>query len=422
MTLPKPSGVFGVGCIDLMTKAACIPTDLHPRILCESDLGSFMRLYYPSDASTSTKDKTTWIPGPNQTFYSYALASYAKMGRLVGWAVHWLYKNVKMDAVKNCSLIDQTSWGNQIKNQIIEESEKLPLIIFSHGIGGQRALYSVFCTQLASEGFVVAAIEHRDRSGMATFIVDDSSKPVEISYFPDNAKTQEEKKDFMKLRNEQLEKRTKEVSAALDLLEKLDSTPEDIYNCIETESDLNMFKGRINTSYPLMMGHSFGGATMANALKKEPRLKCGVGLDVWFEPFLDDFFDSPTEKDRKPTFLIFTEYFNFKYNMKRCYSYIKSFATNFIEIVTLKHTRHYDQCDIPGMIPSFVTDIMDKKHDINLPYKDAILSQRKLISDYCWKYFGNKETLEPVKLLNDEYQLDDVFMLGSPIKDEQIAS
>lgn len=38
---------------------------------------------------------------------------------------------------------------------------KFPVVIFSHGISGNRLIYSTFCSSLASHGFVVAAVEHR---------------------------------------------------------------------------------------------------------------------------------------------------------------------------------------------------------------------------------------------------------------------
>ena len=37
----------------------------------------------------------------------------------------------------------------------------LPVIMFSHGVAGMRTTYSAICCDLASHGYLVAAIEHR---------------------------------------------------------------------------------------------------------------------------------------------------------------------------------------------------------------------------------------------------------------------
>ena len=39
--------------------------------------------------------------------------------------------------------------------------EPFPVIVFSHGLSAMRTIYSGICCDLASHGYVVAAVEHR---------------------------------------------------------------------------------------------------------------------------------------------------------------------------------------------------------------------------------------------------------------------
>jgi hypothetical protein len=41
-------------------------------------------------------------------------------------------------------------------------SSGFPVVLFSHGLGGHRSLYSMLCAELASQGYVVFAAEHAD--------------------------------------------------------------------------------------------------------------------------------------------------------------------------------------------------------------------------------------------------------------------
>ena len=41
------------------------------------------------------------------------------------------------------------------------EGKSLPCVVFSHGLGGNRLIYSTYCCELASQGCLVACVEHR---------------------------------------------------------------------------------------------------------------------------------------------------------------------------------------------------------------------------------------------------------------------
>lgn len=125
-----------------------------------------------------------------------------------------------------------------------------PLIIFSPGGGVSRLLYTTIMEELARRGYVVAAVDH----------------PYDalVVEFPDGRLIHVQDKGLDgELLELLVDTRAKDVSFVLDYLH---SVPKDAL--------VNM-----NTSHVISFGHSLGGATAAEAMLNDTRIKGGINLD-----------------------------------------------------------------------------------------------------------------------------------------------
>lgn len=153
--LPRPTGPFTVGFVDYEwrpTKTA--HTQSPPSYI-------LARIYYPSLPVTKHEEseemepewrgRSHWIPSPA---YFPGYGYYLKMPWYVASPLFRLMAgNTPIWAVENAPPTP-SSW-----------LPRLPLIIFSHGLAGIRTTYATICTDLASQGYIVAAIEHRYDTG-----------------------------------------------------------------------------------------------------------------------------------------------------------------------------------------------------------------------------------------------------------------
>ena len=73
---------------------------------------------------------------------------------------------------------------------------------------------------------------------------------------------------------------------------------------IQPIPDFSQFKGVMDTTKPIIAGHSFGGATTLLTLAEDTRFKAGIALDAWLFPVKDM---SLSDTVKQPILFINTE-------------------------------------------------------------------------------------------------------------------
>ncbi|MEO8397052.1 MAG: hypothetical protein ABI700_28920 [Chloroflexota bacterium] len=134
-------------------------------------------------------------------------------------------------------------------------SGKFPLLIFSPGFGGVADFYTSLVEEVASHGYIVAALAHPYSLGLVEF--------------PDGriiAAT-----DLVTQLNEANREKTAAIWAgdaefALDTLEKLNGSDP-------------LLAGHLDLDHMGAFGHSFGGATAAEIAHDDPRVLAAINMD-----------------------------------------------------------------------------------------------------------------------------------------------
>lgn len=267
--LPKYSGEYEVGTIDL--EVPCENKIIDPVILKETGKPAFelktvlFSLYYPSvKGPARRRHKHSWVPKP-LALQAEGYARFAKMNNWVGnhifLASLWLLVgHTKIPAHVDVPLHGTVEGENAPHTDI--PLPTFPIIIFSHGMASGRTSYTHYCGELASRGFIVAAIEHRDGSGPATTIKDKSQTSPLFSFTPQSLHPEPDYETFKKL---QLSMRQAEVDATVSILHQLNSGAGQSLANTNTYAEgtwLRAWAGRLNFDRMVIAGHSFG-ATLA---------------------------------------------------------------------------------------------------------------------------------------------------------------
>ncbi|KAJ4366382.1 hypothetical protein N0V83_008018 [Neocucurbitaria cava] len=155
-------------------------------------------------------------------------------------------------------------------------SNRWPVMMFSHGLGGSRNAYSHICGSLASHGVVVVAPDHRDGSSPLSIhhTPGQKEKLKRVEYRPIAHKPSTE---VYEARDEQLRIRLWELGMIHHALLKIDEgrrvknvAPEHHHHKKGEKDLLAMFTNLLSVHEPgsiSFAGHSFGACTMIQFVK-----------------------------------------------------------------------------------------------------------------------------------------------------------
>jgi predicted dienelactone hydrolase len=143
-----------------------------------------------------------------------------------------------------------------------------PLLVYSHGWRGFRAIHSTLLEELASHGYVVVALDHTHGS-LATVFPDGRVTPLDPRALPDQASAEERDAAGERL----VATYARDLETVIDQLDA--GLPPEVYATVDLD--------RVG-----LLGHSTGGGAAILACARLPECGAVVGLDPWVEPLPDD--------------------------------------------------------------------------------------------------------------------------------------
>jgi len=181
--------------------------------------------------------------------------------------------------------IDSNSYQYAI---LSEEQESYPLVVISHGWTGFRNLHTDLAELLASNGYIVACIDHTYGS-LATVFNDGTLAELDRNALPDENTVD----NFSDYSRNLVTTYGEDVRLTIDMLEMLDEGKISLEGYIseidaekieEQEFFETMFATHINCELIGVAGHSTGGGGAVRLAMTDERVDAVFGFDPWIEP------------------------------------------------------------------------------------------------------------------------------------------
>lgn len=249
--LPAPTGPYAVGSQVLYWEDRArdewfsAPADDKRRLV--------VQVWYPTDA-------------PNGQPMPYLLNADKRIDALANQLNMWSSLIEHMGEVKTNSYANAPLKARG-------DGAALPLLVFSHGLGGTRNQNAVQAEHLASHGYVVMSTDHAYDSYLTIF---EDGTTADFRSGADGDLSPEE---FWAFRTPQLQTRTADVRFMLDYIADL-------------QKGGDRFWQQVDATHVGVFGHSYGGATSIMAASEDARIKAVIALDGWMVPIPEKTIDA----------------------------------------------------------------------------------------------------------------------------------
>lgn len=317
--LPRYTGPHNVGAIDIEVPVRD-PRLIHDAVFKDTNKPAFkldtvlFTLYYPGEENVKSKvGHHYWVPQP----LWLTAVGYARFAHISNWVTNNIFTaamgilvggtripaEVDIPLVSSGEILHQTlsrqspaySKTSSSDTLVNDTSSGLPIIVFTHGMASSRTQYSHYLGELASRGYICAAIEHRDGSGPGTQIID-SSKPDQdpinrLHFGLDHVKTSpsspnpSHKITTDEFKRIQLSYREAEILETTHLIHSL-NTGSGGLKILSANSrkegqgaNLPSWINRLDTNTTILAGHSYGATGALQALKPPTIFSAGIALD-----------------------------------------------------------------------------------------------------------------------------------------------
>ena len=237
--MPKPDGLYEVG-----TQTFHFIDNNRDEVFTEDNNDKrelMVQIWYPAEHVNDKKGESLF-PEDKEIFKKY-MQAYSQKFKLPEFALDY-WKYIRSNSYESA--------------EILPSAQPYPLILLSHGMGTGRILHTSQAENLASHGYIVAAIDHT-YSTMGTAFPDGKATGFKTEVNGDN---------FYDVGNSVGVTWTQDVEFVINQFEKLHS------GTIQSK-----LKGTVDLNNIGIMGHSFGGATAFNAFYLNDNVKAGINMD-----------------------------------------------------------------------------------------------------------------------------------------------